>query len=590
MRDWTHTRNTNMAAGITKSSLITYINVVSTLVLISLGFLCFAFTASECYSHGKSLFAASGKQRVPPSERLAAYPVCDLTEPPHSMLGLPPSPSAQAVWVAYYSRLIVAEQQPKEVTLVKLYCASLAARRVLFQLDPVKYFLFEQFLFEHVELSNMQTPEEQEIASSRLTQSVEAGNEVDVLLLHPDVFDDNIVKALMTLGWEEMKFYESAMPLWVEWVEDEQAELEGRMDHMHREIEKIDEKIEKTANQQMRAQIWERLRAEARQRQQSVQLQISSAPTVAKTDDTTEVGEVVKGRETFFRRLGIREQLSSALSRLEVKREQMESGRREMEKINHLWNARRSEVMRKWERFVGGAFERVGRNKARKQGETWEEGMDWIAEKYRIDPQANQDVCEGYMLEMVLDINAVTRVNGRAWRLQNDKREGLMNGLGKRGDEKIEGVTRVTGASRIDASLLFMRDNFEVDIDWMDEMLQDVNSLDMDVDALVDELVEMNGETLFGEIMGAAGDNNLARVALEGLLAGVDEIVAEMVKATETLGMEDVNELAELMTGARESEGTEDSVSSAKSEDGVQGTAKSSAMSQEDRGAASVLM
>eukprot|EP00922_Rhytidocystis_sp_ex-Travisia-forbesii_P053161 GHVS01078839.1.p1 GENE.GHVS01078839.1~~GHVS01078839.1.p1 ORF type:complete len:619 (+),score=134.40 GHVS01078839.1:465-2321(+) len=592
------------------------------LILLVSAFSVFSCLASEAVSHSGGLpriLQTGAQQNVESasapttiSPRFAAYPICDLAAP-HLMLGLPSlssthPPSPQAVWVAYYSRVIVAEHQPREVPLVKLYCASLATRKLLFQLDPVKY-----WAFEHIEQSEgveQRTAAEEAQASAKLNESVEAGNEVGVLLLHPDIWDVNVVKALMTLGWQEMKFYETSMPVWVEWLEDEHAERESWMQKMDSEIEKIYEQMERMANEQMRAQIGDRMSADESRERQAEKQRASSVEKEAVKQRNTEThdasraaafGVGTKSRQTLFRRLGIREQLSSSLGRLEFQRQQMEGAREEMEKVNKLWNGRRNDVMQKWERFVGGAFERVERNNAKEEdGETWEEGLEWIAKKYQSDRDANKDACEGYMLEMVLDINAVNGITGRAWRHQaaknkafselvNDYAEDDNGKTGGGGGENVEGVTISVKAEDSSASAnlinsLFEEEDIEADIDWLvNEMLQDVNGLDMDVDEIVKELVEINEENLYNEIMEAAGGPDLAEAALAGMLDGVDEIVANMLKSTETstgVDIADVNELVEfMMTGAI---GGEEETEAFEAEDSTWSTAESMEESQED--------
>eukprot|EP00922_Rhytidocystis_sp_ex-Travisia-forbesii_P049373 GHVS01073502.1.p1 GENE.GHVS01073502.1~~GHVS01073502.1.p1 ORF type:complete len:672 (+),score=177.92 GHVS01073502.1:423-2438(+) len=558
--------------------------------------------------------ASSSVLPLPPLPRFAEYPLCDLSDP-HAMLGLSPvtsaatistPPTAQAVWVAYYSRVIVAEHQPKELPLAKLYCASLAARKLLFQLDPVMYVQFEHVDWQAAQVQQ-RTAGEEAAARARLTQSVEAGDEVGVLLLHPDVSDVSIVKALMTLGWLEMKFYETSEPVWMEWLEDEKSERESWLEHMDNEIGKIDEQMERAANDRMREQVGDRMKAEEHreQRQQEENgasslkeeqetIQKSAASAAPETFGYGAGGDGVGGdgvggvgvgggaptRHALFRRLGIREQLSSSLGRLEFERENLEAARDEMEKVNKLWNERILEVMGKWERFVGGAFERVERNAVNEDGETWEEGVNWITKKYLPEPQANKDVCEGYLLEMVLDVNAVSRINGMAWKHQastsrafsalvnalvedllvQDKNN--MKGGAEGGKVKAaEDSAKVRGG--VDASFI-MQAEFETDIDWLvNEMLQDVDGLDMDIEELVDELLEMNDQNLYDEIIeSAAGVSpDLAETALSGMLERVNEVIADMVEgaATKTgVAIDDMGDLAELMmTGAVGEEGGE---------------------------------
>eukprot|EP00922_Rhytidocystis_sp_ex-Travisia-forbesii_P049739 GHVS01074004.1.p1 GENE.GHVS01074004.1~~GHVS01074004.1.p1 ORF type:complete len:632 (+),score=118.79 GHVS01074004.1:438-2333(+) len=513
--------------------------------------------------------------------RFAEYRFCNLSAP-EAMLGLPllsseAPPSVQAVWVAYYSRVIVAEHQPKELPLVKLYCAAMAARKLLFRLDPSSYSMFAEIEEEVEEMS----ADEKEEVGAKLKASVEAGHEVESMLLHPDVFDVNVVKSLMTLGWQEMKFYETSKPVWMEWLEDEDAERDSWIDHMDSEIEKIDGKMERIANEQMRVQLVDRMREEEQEQvyEESEVLQVPAGAgglvDGAKAAPFGKLSEAVdtKSRNALFRRLGVREQMSTKLGRLDMQRKQLEGARLEMEKVNNQWTQRVAEVLGKWEKFIAGAFKRVERANS-SGGESWEGGLDWIAKKYREDPKENRDVCEGYLLEMVLDINEVNRINGRAWRHQATKNQAFAdlqimldsetkgtttlsdNGGGvKEGVEEVTHVKAVSNGSTQEQSLIesMMQDEMQADVDWLvNEMLQDVDGLDIDVDEIIDQLVEMNEDSLYAEILEAAGGPVLAEAALAGMMEGVDEIVNEMIKATEVttgVDIDDINDLAELMMG-----------------------------------------
>eukprot|EP00922_Rhytidocystis_sp_ex-Travisia-forbesii_P049738 GHVS01074003.1.p1 GENE.GHVS01074003.1~~GHVS01074003.1.p1 ORF type:complete len:633 (+),score=125.96 GHVS01074003.1:439-2337(+) len=605
---------------------------VSRLLLVALSVFVLSSSTGTCESSSSVISrilvgtAAPGvpQSQLPTSEsvpRFAEYRFCNLSAP-EAMLGLPllsseAPPSAQAVWVAYYSRVIVAEHQPKELPLVKLYCAAMAARKLLYRLDASRYSMFAEIEQEVEEMS----ADEKEQVGAKLKASVEAGHEVESMLLHPDVFDVSVVKALMTLGWQEMKFYETSKPVWMEWLEDEDAERDSWIDHMDSEIERIDGKVEKIAYEQMRVQLVDRMREEE-QEQVYEEREVLHIPAGAgglvdgaKAAPFAKLPEAVdtKSRNALFRRLGVREQMSTKLGRLDMQRKQLEGARLEMEKVNDQWRERVAEVLSKWEKFVAGAFKRVERSNS-SGGESWEGGLEWIAKKYREDPKENRDVCEGYLLEMVLDVNEVNRINGRAWRHQAAKNQAFAevlnkfdsetkgttsvssNGGGVDGVEEVTRVKPVNDGSTQEQSLIesMMQDEIEADVDWLvNEMLQDVDGLDIDVDELIDQLVDMNEESLYAEILEAAGGPDLAEAALAGMMEGVDEIVNDMIKATEVttgVDIDGINDLADLMMRGdmgqdlvddEEEQSTSSEESSEEEEKGA--TTKSSVLSPEEQ-------